>query len=70
MEFRIDFLKKKGRKSMKQFMNFMKEEDGMGVIEVVLIIIVLIGLASLFKKQVTSLVTSLLSKMTNATKDF
>ncbi|WP_081775470.1 Flp1 family type IVb pilin [Lachnospira multipara] len=55
---------------MKQFMKFMKEEDGMGVIEVVLIIIVLIGLASLFKKQVTSLVTSLLSKMTNATKDF
>ena len=44
---------------------FVQEEDGMGVVEVILIIIVLIGLVILFKKQITSLVNSILSKMTS-----
>ena len=39
---------------------FWDSEDGMGVVEVVLITIVLV-----FKKQITSLVNSILSKMTN-----
>lgn len=43
---------------------FLQEEDGMGVVEIVLIIIVLIGLVVLFKNQITSLVRSLLGKMT------
>lgn len=46
------------------FSKFLREEDGMGVVEIVLIIIVLIGLVVLFKNQITSLVRSLLSKMT------
>ena len=37
----------------------------MGVVEVVLITIVLVGLVVVFKKQITSLVNSILSKMTN-----
>ncbi len=41
------------------------DEDGMGVVEVVLITIVLVGLVVLFKKQITDLVNSVLSKMTN-----
>ena len=44
---------------------FWNDEDGMGVVEVVLITIVLVGLVVLFKKQLTDLVNSLLSKMTN-----
>lgn len=44
---------------------FWNDEDGMGVVEVVLITIVLIGLVVLFKKQITDLVNSVLSKMTN-----
>ena len=40
---------------------FWDSEDGMGVVEVVLITIVLV----VFKKQITSLVNSILSKMTN-----
>jgi len=35
------------------------------VVEVVLITIVLVGLVVVFKKQITSLVNSILSKMTN-----
>lgn len=46
---------------MKKFLNnvknkfsyFMKDETGMGVIEIVLIILVLVGLAFVFKTQIT-----------------
>ncbi len=41
------------------------EEDGMGVVEIVLIIIVLVGLVVIFKTQITSLVNSILTKMTS-----
>ena len=41
---------------------FWDSEDGMGVVEVVLITIVLVGLVVVFKKQ---MVNSILSKMTN-----
>ena len=44
---------------------FWNDEDEMGVVEVVLITIVLVGLVVLFKKQITDLVNSVLSKMTN-----
>ena len=44
---------------------FWNDEDGMGVVEVVLITVVLVGLVVLFKKQITDLVNSVLSKMTN-----
>ena len=44
---------------------FWNDEDGMGVVEVVIITIVLVGLVVLFKKQITDLVNSVLSKMTN-----
>lgn len=40
------------------------EEDGMGTVEVILIIVVLVGLVVIFRKQLTSLVNSLFSKIT------
>ena len=49
-------------KSVKKFWN---EEDGMGVVEIVLITVVLIGLVIIFKSQITSLVNKLLSKITS-----
>ena len=44
--------------------DFIREEEGVGVIEVVLILVVLIGLVIIFKDQLTSLVEKLLSKIT------
>ena len=38
-----------------RIMEFLKEEDGVGVIEVVLILVVLIGLVIIFKKQINQL---------------
>ncbi len=45
--------------------NFWQDEDGMGVVEIVLIIVVLIGLVIVFKSQITALVNKLLSKMSS-----
>ena len=55
-------------KILKKIKNFWDDESGMGVVEVVLIIIVLVGLVMLFKKQITSLVNTLLSKMSSQAK--
>ena len=42
---------------------FYQEEDGMGTIEIILIIVVLIGLVMIFKKQMTSIVNSIFEKI-------
>ena len=39
--------------------DFLMEEDGVGVVEVILILVVLIGLVLIFKKQITELVNSI-----------
>lgn len=48
---------------MNQLIGFFKEEDGMGVIEIVLIIVVLISLVVIFRDQLTSLVNTLLKNV-------
>lgn len=44
---------------------FLREQDGVGVVEIILILVVLISLVIIFKKQLTSLVNSILSKITS-----
>ena len=51
----------------KGFQDFLREEDGMGTVEVILIIVVLVGLVSLFKSQITTSVQSLFGKITAKT---
>lgn len=49
--------------------NFLKEEDGMGTVEIVLIIVVLISLVAVFKEGIKGLVESIVKKIkTNADK--
>ena len=43
---------------------FATEEDAVGVVEIILILVVLIGLVIIFKEQLTDLVKSILSKIT------
>ncbi len=52
------------KKKLKGFRNFVKEEDGMGTVEIILIIVVLIGLVIIFKEQLRSLVESIFEKIT------
>lgn len=48
---------------MEHVQSFLEEEEGVGVVEIILILVVLISLVVLFKKQLTSLVKNILSKI-------
>ena len=55
----------KNRKGIwKKFWNFCEEEDGMGTVEIILIIVVLVGLVIIFKSQISELVESIFQKIT------
>ena len=43
---------------------FAREEDAVGVVEIILILVVLISLVIIFKDQLTILVNAILSKIT------
>ena len=47
----------------KQWVAFWTEEDGVGVIEVVLILVVLIGLVIIFKKQISALLENIFKEI-------
>lgn len=49
---------------LKGIKSFLKEEDGMGTVEIILIIVVLIGLVIIFKDQLNDLVTNVFDKIT------
>ena len=48
----------------KYMKEFVAEEDAVGVVEIILIMVVLISLVVIFKQQLTSLVKNILSKIT------
>ena len=52
---------------LKSFNQFLKEEDGMGTVEVILIIVVLVGLVIIFKDKITEIVEDLFKKITSQT---
>jgi len=50
---------------MEHVRSFLREEDGVGVVEIILILVVLISLVIIFKKQLTGVVNNILSKITS-----
>ena len=52
-------LKRLGKASLEETMSFMRGEEGVGTVEVILILVVLIGLVLVFKKQINDLVNSI-----------
>ncbi len=48
-----------GRKTAESIREFMTDESGMGTVEVILIIVVLIGLVIVFKKEIDGLVSEI-----------
>jgi len=56
--------------SLKSLRDLMSEEDGMGTVEVILIIVVLVGLVVIFRTQITTIVSSLFNKITDQTDTF
>ena len=57
-------LKRRKDERLKGFRNFLQEEEGMGTVEIILIIVVLIGLVIIFKTQLRSLVEKVFEKIT------
>ena len=45
--------------------DFLNDEAGIGVVEMILILVVLIGLVLIFKSQLTALVTEIFSRITS-----
>ncbi len=50
---------------LQRIKKILKEERGVGVVEVILILVVLIGLVIIFKSQLTSLVQTIFEKITS-----
>lgn len=50
---------------LKGLRDFWQEEEGMGTVEIILIIVVLIGLVIIFKTQLRSLVEKVFEKITS-----
>ena len=53
---------------LKSFRQFITEEEGMGTVGVILIIVVLVGLVIIFKEKITEIVNSIFTKITSQTK--
>ena len=49
---------------MEHFVDFWYEEDGIGVVEIILILVVLIGLVVIFKSQLTTIINNIFKKIT------
>ncbi len=44
---------------MNTIKRFLQEEDGLGVVEIILIVVVIIGLVVLFKEKITSVIKTI-----------
>lgn len=57
----------KNTNHLKTWKDFIREEDGMGTVEIILIIVVLVGLVIIFKNQIGSIIETLFEKITRQT---
>lgn len=62
---RISGRKRGSMNQLKGMRQFITEEDGMGTVEIILIIVVLVGLVILFKSQITQVVNTIFKKITS-----
>lgn len=53
--------------NLKSIKDLVREEDGMGTVEIILIIVVLVGLVIIFKDRITELVNNIFDKITKET---
>lgn len=59
----------KGREHLKDIRAFAADESGVGVIELVLILVVLIGLVIIFKKQINTLLENIFKQINSKSKE-
>lgn len=63
MSKRKDILKKLSNSAL-DIKEYLSKEDGMGVVEVILIVVVLVGLVFIFKDKMTTIVNGMFSSIT------
>ena len=67
---KMSMLKKwKENKLVSEWNAFWRQEEGVGVIEVVLILVVLIGLVIIFKTQITKLLENIFKEIESQSKE-
>ena len=59
----------KDREELKDIRAFAADESGVGVIELVLVLVVLIGLVIIFKKQITTLLQNIFKEINSQSKE-
>ena len=59
----------KDRENLKDIRAFAADESGVGVIELVLILVVLIGLVIIFKKQINTLLEYIFKQINSKSKE-
>ena len=59
----------KDRENLKDIRAFAADESGVGVIELVLILVVLIGLVIIFKKQINTLLKNIFKQINSKSKE-
>ena len=59
----------KENKLVSEWTAFWRQEEGVGVIEVVLILVVLIGLVIIFKTQITKLLENIFKEIESQSKE-
>jgi Flp pilus assembly pilin Flp len=64
----IETVKNFGKKVAGGFKRFWNDESGMGTVEVILIIVVLIGLVIVFKEQISGIVEDVFSTIREDTR--
>lgn len=59
-----------GGECMSLIKAYLKDDGGMGTVEIILIIVVLVGLVLIFREQITQIVNNLFDKITKRTDAF
>lgn len=65
----IKFIPKKGAYMFEIWKDFMENEDGVGVIEIVLVLVVLIGLVLIFKGNISKLLNNIFKEINKKSKE-
>ena len=61
----MEYMKDVARKIKNAALRFAHEEDGVGVVEIVLILVILVGLVLIFKDQIGDVVSNALESFSN-----
>ena len=65
LQTKLTSKRRKGVSMLEQGKRFLVEEQAVGVVEVILILVVLIGLVIIFKQQLTTLVNTIFKKISS-----